>query len=154
MCSDQFASSLHKWFLQRLGPESEISRKSSSGYGDIAKTNLQEEVAWFLFLICDISRTTSLFCAKFRIQDPIFTRIMFKEMCQIDRSAFRPIFPTFLAILYYLLSGCARINLHCLFKNDSCKNRVLNPKFRANRSSGYGDIAKTNLQEEVGWLFF
>ena len=55
------------------------------------------------FKICfrNISLTTQPICAKFRIQDPIFARIICKEMCQIDPSAFCPIFPTFFAILYY-----------------------------------------------------
>jgi len=55
------------------------------------------------FKICfrNISVTARPICAKFRIQDPIFVGMMCKEMCQIDQSAFHPIFPTFFAILYY-----------------------------------------------------
>ena len=32
-----------------------------------------------------------------------------------------------------------------IFAHDPCKNRVLNPKFRANRTSGSGDIANQSV---------
>jgi len=55
-------------------------------YGDIANLNKKSRNLSLQICFRNISITTWPICAKFWIQDPIFARIIFEEMIQIDPS--------------------------------------------------------------------
>jgi len=89
--SDQFASSVSSYTLQKKSADSKISGKSEKGLRRYRESKMYVEK----YCLCknwirDISATPGQICPKFWNLDPIFARIMSKEIMQID---WRPIIP-------------------------------------------------------------
>ena len=98
--SDQFASSVFSYTLQKKSADSKISGKSEEGLRRYRESKMHVEK----YCLCknwirDISATPSPICDKFWNLDPIFARIKSKEMGQINQCAFRPLFSVFCTFL-------------------------------------------------------
>jgi hypothetical protein len=89
------------------------AQQNSGSYANskLLKAKIDQSRTW----IRDNSGTAGPICTKFRIQDPIFARIMCKNMRRTIRALFAPFFPLF--VQFYIIGAVTNQKAHFLKKS-------------------------------------